>query len=294
MDVREWIDKRTIYKVVSGSHSYGTNLPTSDLDVRGICIPPKEYYFGLHNFEQHISQQPDETIFSLNKFFKLAFDCNPNIVELLFVDERHILEIDRFGQMLRDNRHLFLSQRALHTFSGYAHSQLQRIKHHFYWLQNPVTERPEQSDDKYIRTMNIGEFKRDLFNTALYDEDLKKFNQYQEWKKNRNQKRSELEEKFGYDTKHCAHLFRLLNMGIEILRTGNLTVDRTNIDASFLLDIRRGLYTYETMLEKAEILFEEIKIERDSSKLPVKPDFEKINNLLCNITNDFLKTTKEN
>ncbi|AEZ66297.1 hypothetical protein phiTE_131 [Pectobacterium phage phiTE] len=38
--------------------------------------------------------------------------------------------------------------------------------------------------------------------------------------KNRNAARHELEEKFGYDTKHAMHLVRLLRMSQEILETG--------------------------------------------------------------------------
>jgi hypothetical protein len=57
-----------------------------------------------------------------------------------------------------------------------------------------------------------------------------------------------LEEKYSYDVKHGAHLVRLLNMGIEIIRDGKVNVDRTGIDADVLLDIRNGGWTYERLL----------------------------------------------
>ena len=48
------IDARTILLVRHGSHAYGLNTPTSDLDVKGVCIKPVECYFGfLKHFEQH-------------------------------------------------------------------------------------------------------------------------------------------------------------------------------------------------------------------------------------------------
>lgn len=43
----------TILLVRAGSHAYGTNMPTSDLDVRGIMIPPSDYYLGMKRVEQY-------------------------------------------------------------------------------------------------------------------------------------------------------------------------------------------------------------------------------------------------
>ena len=48
----------------------------------------------------------------------------------------------------------------------------------------------------------------------------KKYNQYNEWLRNRQAERAELERKFGYDCKHGMHLMRLLRMGKEVLSTG--------------------------------------------------------------------------
>ena len=102
MDVIKWIDNRTILKVYRGSHSYGTNHENSDIDFGGICIPPKEYIIGFENFEQYEckdyinyhnykveNNKAEATIFSLHKFINLASNCNPNIVEHLFVASTH-------------------------------------------------------------------------------------------------------------------------------------------------------------------------------------------------------------
>mgnify|MGYP001607055563 CR=1 FL=1 len=59
---------------------------------------------------------------------KLAGDANPNILELLFVSNEHILTMTEAGERLRANRNLFLSQKALHTVSGYAFAQLKLLR----------------------------------------------------------------------------------------------------------------------------------------------------------------------
>ncbi len=116
-----------VYKCYGGSISYGTNIADSDTDVKGICIPPREYLLGLNSFEQKEIEKPDTVIYSLEKFVRLAMRCNPNIVEMLFVRENHILFCNRWGKELLDIRDEFLSKQARHSFGGYAHAQLQQM-----------------------------------------------------------------------------------------------------------------------------------------------------------------------
>ena len=79
------------------------------------------------------------------------------------------------------------------------------------------------------------------FNRDEYKLAKEKHKQYWDWKKNRNESRSELEEKFGYDTKHAMHLVRLLRMAEEVLQEGIVRVKRP--DAKELLAIRDGAWT---------------------------------------------------
>ena len=87
----------------------------------------------------------------------------------------------------------------------------------------------------------------------MYDEHKlakEKHHNYWEWVKNRNAARHELEEKYGYDTKHAMHLVRLLRMGEEILKGEGVKVRRP--DAQELLDIRNGKFTYDELVSWAE------------------------------------------
>jgi predicted nucleotidyltransferase len=141
-----WLPERTIYITLSGSHSYGTNIATSDVDYRGIAIPPKQYYLGINNrFEQAEQNNPDLTIFDLRKYIELAANANPNVLELLYTDPKDHLLVTSLGQKLIDNREIFLSQKAKHTFSGYAISQLKRINSHRRYLLNPPSAPPTRT-----------------------------------------------------------------------------------------------------------------------------------------------------
>lgn len=143
----EWLPTHTILYVRHGSHAYGTNIATSDEDYRGICIPPSRYRSGfLNHFEQSESKSPDVTIFEIRKWFKLACECNPNVLEMIFTDESDVIHNSYFGKKLRGNRNQFLTKRAKHTYSGYAMAQLKRIKTHYAWIMHPPTREPLRSD----------------------------------------------------------------------------------------------------------------------------------------------------
>ena len=116
----------------------------------GICIPPEEYRLGfLNNFEQsefRPHENGESVIYDIRKFFKLAADNNPNILELLWTAEEDILEIDSRGELLRKNREAFLSKKCLYTYRGYAVSQLKRIQTHRKWLLDPPEHKPEREE----------------------------------------------------------------------------------------------------------------------------------------------------
>lgn len=91
-----------------------------------------------------------------------------------------------------------------------------------------------------------------------YKAAVNNFKQYNDWKKSRNESRAALEAKFGYDTKHGAHLFRLMTMAREILVDGEVNVYRGDIDGEEILAIRRGAWPYEKLVEWAEAQDEEL------------------------------------
>jgi len=290
-NMQDFVLTNTIYHTIVGSTAYGLNTKDSDIDKKGICIKPKEYYFGLKNFEQQEFGK-DEVIYCLQKFVKLARDCNPNIIEMLYVDPKFIQINTEYGERLRANRHLFLSTKAKFTFSGYAFSQLRRIKGHRKWI---MFKEPQPNPEDYFCTkIRQGADGKGIayphFREHEYDADLKQYNNYLTWKKNRNPKRAELEEKYGYDCKHAMHLIRLLRMGQEILRTGEVQVLRE--DREELLELRNGLWSYDKLIEEAEKAEKELAYLYDKSPLQKSPRDKEINKLLIELTEDFLKKEK--
>ena len=151
-----WLEQNTIYLTRYGSHAYGTNIETSDEDFRGIVIPPKEYYLSFFkNFEQAESKDPDLIIFDVKKFFKLAVDNNPNVLELLFVESSDHLITTPYSALLIKNRNKFISKKCRYTFAGYAHAQMKRILSHRRWLFNPIETKPIRSGFGLTENLSI-------------------------------------------------------------------------------------------------------------------------------------------
>lgn len=100
------------------------------------------------------------------------------------------------------------------------------------------------------------------------------------------EKRKQLVQKHGYDTKNAAHLIRLLNMAIEFLTEGRMYVERP--EAPELLAIKDGKYSLEEVKAKAEVLFQQAKAAYQSSTLPDSPDDHEIEWLCVGLVEDAL------
>lgn len=285
-----------IFEGLAGSKLYGTSTPESDHDTRGVCIPPKRVSLDpFENFDIADSfEGQDRAIYSLAKFFKLCADNNPNVLELLFVPEQFTFTSNwQWNEIVR-NRHLFLSKNVKHRFLGYAISQLEAIKRHREWFVNPPDHKPTREefglDDvslgtedqmKALLSLPMKMFSEDylpeLYAEREYREAKRKWDNYEQWKKNRNPKRKGTEEQFGYDTKYASHLFRLMTEGKQLLLEGTITFPLQN--AQELLAIKQGILRYEEVLELADGMAENFDQWYAESSLPMKPNVNALKDL---------------
>ena len=87
--------------------------------------------------------------------------------------------------------------------------------------------------------------------------------------------RHELIGVHGYDIKAAMHVIRLLNEGIELMRSGTITLPRPEKD--LLITIRTGNYgSLNRVLNLANTLFAELEKAERESQLPEKVDRAKI------------------
>jgi hypothetical protein len=121
------------------------------------------------------------------------------------------------------------------------------------------------------------------FNKSGYSKYCKEYREYWEWVEKRNDERyrNTLTHGKNYDAKNMMHTFRLLDMAREIGETGKIVVRRPNRD--FLLRIKAGEFEYEELVQMAEDRIRTMEEMYEKSALPEVPDFEKANQTLIAI-----------
>lgn len=136
-ETSEIIPANTILLGYVGSIAHGTHIPKTDpnsiddKDIMGVCVADESVYYGLRRFEQKDIQRGewDSVVYEVRKFFNLLLKQNPNVVGTLWLQEKDYIHVSESGRLILDNRHLFVSKAAYHSFIGYAHAQLHKMTH---------------------------------------------------------------------------------------------------------------------------------------------------------------------
>lgn len=243
----KWL-KDASYVTVSGSRSYGAEMPDSDWDFVGWVVPPLTVVFPylegdiplygsqkslfknlqLHELPSKMYGDVDLTIYSIAYYFDRTADGNPNLMDSLFVPDSAVLVCDNIGRMVRENKELFVSQRMYTKFIGMAHSHMKKIT-----------------------------------------------------SRTRKGKRKSVVEKYGYDVKDASHVVRVMLEISDFMLTGEADLTK---NSHVIRNIRNGEWSLDDVRE----FFDEIVGDLDSRKengefvVPENPQWDKVKQLLVN------------
>lgn len=118
---------KTIFKAIVGSQAYGTAIPTSDIDYKGIYCQDVRDLIGF-DYKEQIEYSKDHTEYEIRRFLQLAQSANPTILELLFSPEDCILQSSPAYELLAMNKQKFLTTACANSFGGYAIAQIKKAK----------------------------------------------------------------------------------------------------------------------------------------------------------------------
>lgn len=307
--------KNIMFLTFGGSHAYGTNTENSDIDIRGCAMNQRKELLGISNFEQFEDKATDTVIYGFNKLVHLLINCNPNCIELLGSRKDTYTYVSREGKTLLANRKLFLSQRCVYSFGGYANQQLQRLKNAV--ARNVgLNEQEEHILDACNRAIHSfneryaafdggslklfldesenNPDKLDIFmNVALPHYPLRDYqglwNELHDITKNyskinaRNQKKDD-----AHLCKHMMHLIRLYLTCIDLLEQGDIITYREK-DHDLLMDIRSGKFMDNSgviLPEFYDLLHEQEKrmeYAKNNTSLPKEPNLKSIEDMVMAI-----------
>jgi len=310
------LGKRIIFLTLGGSYAYGTNVETSDVDIRGCAANSPSDILGLSSFEQVVHKATDTTVYAFNKLIPLLLNCNPNTIEMLGCKPEHYFYLSDLGKMMIENRHLFLSQRAVSSFGGYANQQLRRLEnaiardalpqarreeHIMQSMENSkaaferkYTAFPEGSIKLYTDDSERDDLDREVFaDITLHHFPAREFHSMindmtniigcYEKLNGRNRKKDE-----DHLNKHAMHLIRLYLMCIDILEKEEICTYRES-DREMLLDIRHGKYqredgTYmDEFFQMVNELEQRMRYAKENTSLPATPDYHAVEEFVMEV-----------
>ena len=312
----EKLGKNIILLGLGGSHAYGTNVEGSDVDVRGVAVRTKRQILTGCDYEQVCDSTTDTTVYSFDKIVKLLCSCNPNTIEMLGLKPEHYLYLHPLGQELIDNRQLFLSKRAAHSFGGYATQQLRRLENKSARLidqphfeenilrtikddENYLKEKYFPYSDDAIRLYIDDAVNQDLEKEIFIDVSLKHYplRDYKDlWAEmhaivksyEKAGQRNEKAASHNKLSKHMMHLVRLYLMCFDILERGEINTYREK-EHDFLMEIRNGRYLdgqdqpTKEFFNIVDELEAKMKHLSEVSYLPDTVDVDKINDFVARV-----------
>lgn len=313
------LGKNIILLGFGGSHAYGTNNENSDIDIRGIATnSPRDILTG-HDFECVVDRDTDTTVYSLEKIFKYLCECNPNTIEMLGLRDEDYIHLNKAGIMILENKKIFLSQRAIYKFGGYANAQLRRLqsksarsvgqdereRYILKSIQNAehtFKERYAHFPEEAIK-LYVDKSEKEGYDTEIFMDVVLKHYPLRDYQSMWNDMKSIVKD---YDKvgkrnsaaiehdklgKHMTHLIRLYLMCFDILEKGEIVTYREK-EHDLLMSIRNGDYLDENkkpipeffdMVTELEQKFEYLKTHND---LPIAPDMKEVNDLLYAINSE--------
>jgi len=308
-----------LLECISGSRAYGLDTPSSDTDIKGVFILPKHMFYGLEYIPQISNETNDIVYYELSRYIELLSLNNPNILELLNTPKESVILNHPSLEVIESD--IILSKLCKNTFGKFALAQIKKARGLNKKILNPVNKERKSvlsfcyvsygqgsinlldflningwkhedcglvniphmknifalfhshtleyngivksslSNDITLSSIPKGEEKKSImyFNKDGYSKYCKDYKDYWSWVENRNEERYE----------------------IEIGKYKAINVVRPNRD--YLLSIKRGEFSYEELLEKANSLQRQLDIVFELSDLQLEPDVSYLKNLAFKI-----------
>jgi len=318
-----------IVKCLAGSHLFGTNTATSDMDYKGIFIPTRKQIL-LGQYKESVSKSTgdddskngqddiDIEMYSVKKFFKMISKGDTAALELLFTPADCIIEKSPMWDMIVSQREKLLSSQ-VSAMIGYARQQankygikgsrmgelatcidnLKEIQKTFDF-QNPKLKHGWEEIVDKMKNLEHVHFLELPISTGTSSSLVpaieilgKKFDHHNSFihvleiicgiYKNYGARARQAKANNGIDWKALSHATRVSIQGIELLKSGKITLPLSEGDREIVMKIKTGIMPYKEVSQLLEDLLAGLERAKRDSNLPDKVDQEFLNELIINL-----------
>jgi len=240
-------------------------------------------YAVFYDWEQHIHMEWK----TAEEFADFLIDVVINDKESKFIDSLKEMNYDLWFKFIPNLKDFYSTTTFISDAKAKWMQIYNEIKPKGY---HGIQKEDGSSNDVHLDSVVKGEqpIFHLLYNKNGYASHCREYKEYKNWEQNRNQLRYESNLDKNYDAKNIMHSCRLIQMGIELAKTGKFNVDRTEMgDREFLLKIRNHGFEYDEIIEYVETKEKELDKISKLNTLPDEIDREFVNNLLLKIRKEF-------
>jgi hypothetical protein len=306
-------EPRHIYRCIFGSRLYGTALPTSDYDTKGVFLPTRDEILLCQPPKTWTApaEEGDSASYSLQRFLELLAEGQTVALDMLFAPPDAWKMMDPYWTEVQ-RVSPFIMNRKCGSAVGYARAQAQKyslrgsritalevvldilrkypkhsdqVQDALFAGGSDLAQQPE-SVARYISTSKWDEHSGVAF-LEVCDKKVginctvktaitlfeKQLAEYGE--------RSKEAQAGGADWKALYHAVRITEQTVELLQTGHITFPRPN--AADLLKIRAGLYSPMEVYDRIEAGIARINEAQAASDLPDEADTNLMRKLVRDI-----------
>lgn len=309
-----------ILRTEFGSKVYGTNLPTSDIDYKGIFIPPAKDILlqevkkvitnntKIDQTQKNTANDIDEELYCLHYYLKLLSEGNTPVIDLLFTPKKHWVESNPLWEEIVNNKEKLLSSQ-VSSFVGYTRTQAAKygikgtrvasLRLVLDWLKDfedskriydlwpPVFVK--KCNNEYINIVEINgpkgipEPHLEVCNRKIPFHASVKYAKsvFQKIFDEYGHRALAAEKNEGVDWKALYHAVRVGKEAHELLTTGNITFPRP--EKELLLQIRKGELHYKEVADIIEQGLYNVEEAQKTSVLKTTPDYSWIEEFILNV-----------
>lgn len=309
-----------VVRIEFGSYLYGTNTLTSDHDYKSVYVPSSsdillqrvkgslghkvKRYEGVKN----APEDTDDEMYSLQRYLSLLAEGQTVAIDMLFAPKPLITS--PLWNEIRSNKGRFLTKKSV-AFVGYCRTQANKygIKGSRVSAAKEAAEFFKTQYDRLGSTAKLYEIATlipSLAGEHTHILELETTPGNKEWfidccnrkvsfgntikaaheiysriYDNYGQRAKLAQTNEGVDWKALSHAVRVATEALELLATSKITFPLPN--APHILDIKKGLLSYDKVAQEIEGLLEEVEKASKESALPEEADQEFIDSLVYRV-----------